>query len=441
MLKTFRRKARLSQEQLAGLSAVSVRTIRGIELGRVHKPRLETVRLIADALELTGSRRSNFELAARDLATAAGTDQTFGLEEAVPPLALEPFLGRQPEMQALTELLSTEGERLITVVGVSGVGKTRLVLEAVHRLQDAGDVPVIWLCLRSGITNGARTHGADQIREMIVSGDRYDELGEIIGTDPVLLVLDGCEGLPVGAFVNRLLNACPRLSVVVTTREPCPELGGRVLPLAPLGTPGATASGDIAVSYQPAVALMMSYLHHLRPDIPQSESVAETMAGICHALDGLPQALKSAASWLPLYAPGQLRETAASVPLALTLDLQAPTSAPADDFQQSLQCSIARLEPEHSTLLRAMAGKDTPWSLGALAEEVGYCRSKALRGLHALILRGLIRPVHHERPVDGMHTDFAVLNLVRHVIDADGGRSEPDDSALEPRDEALAWAI
>jgi transcriptional regulator with XRE-family HTH domain len=441
MLKMLRRKARLTQEELAGLAAVSVRTIRGIELGRVQRPRLETVRLIGDALQLSGSRRSVFERAATDAATTGGAGQTFDLGQAVPPVALGPFLGRQPEMHALIELLDTESERLVSVVGVSGVGKTRLVLEAVHQLHDATDVPVTWVGVGTSATSAAQAVGADQIREAIVSGDKYDEFSEIIGTDPALLVLDGCEALPVHAPLNRLLNACPQLSVVVTSREPCAGLGGRVLPLAPLSTAVGASPGDAATTDQPAVALMMSYLRYLRPDIPQTESVTDCMAYICQALDGLPQALESAASWLPLYAPGQLRETAAAAPLALTLNLQASSSDTVSNFQHSLQWSVARLAPDHSRLLKAMAGEEAPWTVGALAAEAECTRAEALRGLHALILRGLVRPVHHEEVVDSADADFTVLNLVRHVIDAEDGRPVLDDIADDGRNAVLSWAI
>src|SRR4051794_36643050 len=85
MLKALRGKARLTQEQLAGLASVSVRTVRGIELGKVQQPRLETSRLLADALGLNSSQRAIFELAASGEPPKGGMSQALDLGPAAPP--------------------------------------------------------------------------------------------------------------------------------------------------------------------------------------------------------------------------------------------------------------------------------------------------------------------------------------------------------------------
>jgi DNA-binding MarR family transcriptional regulator len=181
----------------------------------------------------------------------------------------------------------------------------------------------------------------------------------------------------------------------------------------------------------------MSYLRHLRPDIPPTASVAAAMADVCHALDGLPQALESAASWLSLYTPSQLRETAESAPLTLTLNLQAPRTDTRRSFQQALQQSVSRLEPEHSRLLRVMAAGAGPWNMDAIAEQTQYEPAELPRSLHALILRGLVRPVRHERA----HTKFVVLNLVRQVMATRVGGPLAPRIAFKGRDELLSCAI
>ncbi|MGI5216149.1 helix-turn-helix domain-containing protein [Plantactinospora sp. CA-290183] len=420
LLKVSRRQAGLTQVQLAGLSTVSVRAIRDLELGKVQQPRRETVRLLAAALRLKGSRRAAFEVAAGGMYGTGTLEQACDVEQAQPPASIGHFVGHQSELHAVTELLGAERERLVTVVGAIGVGKTRLALEAAQALHTRSRVPILWVHMGVGpnAAAGLPQHVlANWVSEVIVGGGPFHELAQVIGNKPTQLVLDGVESpAAVHASLLQVLHSCPQLSVLVTTREPTPVLGGRLVPLAPLALPAPVAAGEsTGTSEEPALALMMSYLRHLRPDILPTESVVATMARICCALDGLPQALESAASWLPLYAPHQLLEAAESFPLSLTEHMSAPDSEAAGSFRRSLEQSIARLQPQHASLLRVLAAKGTSWNIGDIARQANCTPVEALRGLHALLLRGLVRPVHYEQAGQGGLSTFTVLNLVRHL--------------------------
>lgn len=444
MLKVSRRQAGLTQEQLAGLSTVSVRAIRDLELGKVQQPRRETIRLLAGALRLSGSRRAAFELAAGGVSAAGTLKKVYDVEQALPPTSIGPFVGRQPELRAVTELLGTERERLVTVVGAIGVGKTRLVLEATQVLHTRNRIPVLWVHMGGGANAAAGVPQlllANWVSEVIAGGGPFHELAQVIGNKPTLLVLDGIEApSAVQASLMQVLHSCPRLSVLITTREPSPGLGERVLPLAPLALPGpATLADGNWDTDQPALALMMSYLRHLRPDILPTESVAATMARICRALDGLPQALESAASWLPLYAPHQLLEAAESFPLTLTEHMSAANSEVAGAFRRSLGQSIATLQPQHAALLRVLASQDTSWTVGAVAQQANCTRAEALRGLHALLLRGLVRPVRYEQAGHSGLTHFTVLNLVHYLVNTGG--PIPDSTVIAERDGIPSCAI
>ncbi|MFI6642977.1 helix-turn-helix domain-containing protein [Streptomyces sp. NPDC050504] len=439
MLKVTRRQAGLTQEQLAGLSTVSVRAIRDLELGKVQQPRRETIRLLAGALRLSGSRRAAFELAAGGTAAAGALKQAYDVAQALPPTSIGPFVGRQAELRAVTELLGTERERLVTVVGAIGVGKTRLVLEATQLLHTRSRVPVLWAHMGVGANAAVGVPQlllANWVSEVLSGSGPYHELAHVIGARPTLLVLDGVGArTAVHASLPQLLHSCPRLSVLVTTREPGQGtgIGGRVLPLAPLALPSAAPGpdGDPAAD-QPALALIMSYLRHLRPDILPTESVATTMARVCRALDGLPQALESAASWLLLYAPHQLLEAAETFPLTLTENVSATDSHAAGAFRRALEQSIEGLPPQHAKLLRVLAARDATWSVGAVAGRARLTQAEALRGLHALLLRGLVRPVRYEQAGHSGLTNFTVLNLVRHLVGADPGGRAPARRAPDP---------
>ena len=146
MLKTWRREAGLTQSQLAGLSTVSVRAIRDLELGKVQQPRRDTIHLLADALRLNGSHRTAIELAMGETSATGALKQVYNLSQAVPPASFGPFAGRQSELDAIIQLLGTKHERLVmAVVGFTGVGKTRLALEAAQVLHASSRMPVLWV--------------------------------------------------------------------------------------------------------------------------------------------------------------------------------------------------------------------------------------------------------------------------------------------------------
>ena len=421
MLKTWRREAGLTQSQLAGLSTVSVRAIRDLELGKVQQPRRDTIHLLADALRLNGSHRTAIELAMGETSATGALKQVYNLSQAVPPASFGPFAGRQSELDAIIQLLGTKHERLVmAVVGFTGVGKTRLALEAAQVLHASSRMPVLWVYMSGSAEPAAVPQSilSNWASEVIASGGPVHELIQIIGDEPALFVVDGLETLqPVETSLMRLLHACPRLSVLATTREPSFGLCRRVLPLAPLPLPEPSAQVDCKLAAdQPALTLMMSYLSHLRPDILPSEPVIAAMTRICHALDGLPQALESAASWLPLYAPHQLLEIAESSPLTLTENMLATDSHRAGSFRLSLDQSLARLHPQHILLLRLLASVDVSWTVDAVVQKNQCTPAEALRCLHGLLLRGFLRRVHHEQANHKRLTTFTVLNLVRHLV-------------------------
>lgn len=134
----------LTQRELADLSTISVRAIRDLEQGRATRPRHATVRLIADGLRLGPRARADLEAAARQgrygWALKAGYDAT----PMVPPAALDVLMGRESEAAALTAELASGTERLVNVMGLSGVGKTRLALEVAARLHSGSGFPVLW---------------------------------------------------------------------------------------------------------------------------------------------------------------------------------------------------------------------------------------------------------------------------------------------------------
>ena len=140
LLKNARRRTGMTQRQLSDLSAVSVRTIRDLELERTKNPRVQTLRLLADALQLSKVRRAELEVAARSATGESLIDRL-----PLSPVPLGPIVGRVREVEALAALAGSSGHRLVKVVGVPGVGKTRLIHEVAANLHRSGRLPAICL--------------------------------------------------------------------------------------------------------------------------------------------------------------------------------------------------------------------------------------------------------------------------------------------------------
>ncbi|WP_329585589.1 helix-turn-helix domain-containing protein [Kitasatospora sp. NBC_01250] len=461
LLRSARRGAGLTQEQLAGLSTVSVRAIRDLEQGRVQHPRKDTIRLLADTMRLSGPRRAALQLAAASASAGSTLGGLYGVEPAPPPAPLRPLAGRGAELRALTGLLGAEHERLLTVVGLPGVGKSRLAQEAALCFHAQAQAPVLWVPMDRTAEEPAtprRPQSAlvGRVRTLLGQGGHggsLDELADVIRDRPTLLVLDGCDAAPGGRGTEvrggdvggvdvggvdawgvdawgvdawgpgllGLLNSCERLKVLITTRRPERALDGRVLPLAPLplpagppdpAHPGRPGAASPAGPGGPAVELMLSYVGHLRPDLLPTESVVATVARICHALDGLPQALEAAGSWLLLYSPEQLLEIVRSTPLAL-IDGAAPAVPGGGPGLSGLLADTLRgLSPRLAALLRAVAPLSCPWTVEAAARALGSTPTAVARDVHALLLHGLLRQLP---AVPGGPARFSVLNLVRQL--------------------------
>ena len=215
------------------------------------------------------------------------------------PVQLTPLIGRGPEVRAVGRRLGED--RLLTLTGSGGVGKTRLAL-AVAAAEVENYRGGVWLVPLAGLTNpdsvpeaALAALGAHQ-----VSGVPSAELlSRELGVEPSLLVLDNCEHLVDGCaqLVAELLVANQATSVLATSREPLGvpgEVTWRVPSLA--APPVENTLAVSALSQYDAVRLFLDRARRARPSFAVTERNAPAIAQICCRLDGIPLAVELAAA-------------------------------------------------------------------------------------------------------------------------------------------------
>ncbi len=394
-LRTARSRRGVTQRQLADLSTVSVRAIRDLETGRAQRPRPDTVRLIADGLGLTGRTRTAFEASARIAAGIAAEAEDY----PGPPPALDAPLGRDRDAAALTDLLVAGDHRLVTVVGVGGVGKSRLAQYVAATLHD-GRMRVRWL------THDERP---DEPTVDTETAMRWSDR-------PSLLVLDGYEPEPEFARrVSALLSGCPSVRALVTARAPLDVAGERTFPLGPLAVPPAQAerTGDAAHVVRttgfPAMALLLRCARQVRPDFRPDAAGIAVLAALCRRLDGIPGALVAAANWLLVFAPAELLDRIVADPFTIV--------AP-----ELLGDPLAGVPESH--LLDDLSTIDGAWSIAEAGVATGASLRACLRLVHWLAVRGVLG---RDDTCDGAR--FRLLGLVRAAHRA--RRRQQDDMLAE----------
>lgn len=303
LLREHRRAAGLTQAELASRAGVGVRTVRDLERGRAVRPQRTTVDLLATALALTGTSRSAFLAAARGAAGELARPDTTSTALAVsgrttsadrpatlpPPTAL---IGRDRDITELTGMLTAErGPRLVSLVGLAGVGKTALATSVAHVVASAHPAGVV------GVLIGEGSDGPDVLAASmsVLGAARLPDLVARLAGQPALLVMDAVERAPapVAATLHRLLAALPSLRVLVTGRHPVGLSGERVWPVAPLDVPppDAELSGLATLESWPAVALFTARLAQVRRETPTPDELP-ALAALVRRLGGLPLAIE-----------------------------------------------------------------------------------------------------------------------------------------------------
>lgn len=224
------------------------------------------------------------------------------------PQDLTPLFGRDEELQALRHLI--QQQRVVSVVGPGGVGKTRLAMESARAWQARSASPVCVLELSASTPGGPMAEVLARALGVTLPGhrDSLAELADLLRHRSVLLLVDNCEHRldEVASLVETLMRQTELVRVLATSRAPLRTPGEHVYRLEPLGLPADTADAPTALRAG-AVSLFCARLAAARHDFGLDDSNVADVVAICRSLDGLPLALELAAARVPLVGLQALR--------------------------------------------------------------------------------------------------------------------------------------
>jgi len=322
LLRQYRVAAGLTQEALAERSGLSTRAVSDLERGIYRAPQRNTVRLLAAALELaehdrallagavSRGRRASGPVEAGPPAgpplrgPADGAARIHALP--IPPTAL---VGREREAAEAARLLRDAGVRLLTLTGPGGVGKTRLSLSVAADVAPRFPDGVVSLALATVHDPALVPPAIAQVLGLRDAGaaEALESIGAALREKDLLLLLDNFEQImPAAPAIAALLAACPRLVVLVTSREALRLRGEHELPVPPLALPDRERRAPDELARYAALDLFLQRARAVRPGFDLTVENGPAIAEICRRLDGLPLAIELAAARVKLLPPRTL---------------------------------------------------------------------------------------------------------------------------------------
>jgi predicted ATPase/DNA-binding NarL/FixJ family response regulator len=370
-------------------------------------------------------------------------DESFGMpERAHPagnlPLQLTSFVGRERELAETIGLLSTE--RLLTLTGPGGSGKTRLALavasEVAQNVEDG-----VWLVELASLSD------QDLLPQAVASvvGVREspgttlaDTLAEHLETRNLLLILDNCEHLveACASLAATLLRSCPDLHILATSREGLGVPGEILLGVPPLSLPDPRhlPAADGLSGYE-AARLFAERARAVRPDFSLTEGNAMAVAQVCYRLDGIPLAIELAAARARVLSVEQISSRLDESFGLLTAGSrrQIPRHR---TLRATMDWSYELLSGEEQILFRRLSVFAGGWTLEA-AEEVcageGVEQSEVLDLLASLVDKSLVLVSEQ----DG-EARYRLLETVRQYASE---KLEESGEAEEVRSRHAAWFV
>ncbi len=302
------------------------------------------------------------------------------------PTPISQLVGRQQELAELGHLLATE--RLLTLTGPGGIGKTRLAIEAAHLLAERFPDGVAFVDL-------APVHDPERVIPAIAEafgvredGDRplTASLATTLRDRRVLVVLDNIEQVvAAGPEIALLLEQVSSLRALVTSRITLRLRGEREYPVQPLG---------VAEVESPAVRLFVSRARDVQPDFALTADNAATLTDICRRLDGLPLAIELAAARSRILSPQAILDRL-NDPLGLLTTGASDLPDRQRTIRATIQWSYDLLSADEQQMFDRLSVFVGGWTLDAAEALLGDLAQpvEVLDGLDSLAAKNLINGI------------------------------------------------
>ncbi len=333
------------------------------------------------------------------------------------PAPARPLVARDRELAALIDLLATN--RLVTVVGPGGVGKTRLATEVATSWDPEFDEPTTFVAL-APIASPDEVLVAIRDALGIGTGGSVDAFGavrEALSGKTALLVLDNFEHvIDAATALADLVELVPGLRLLVTSRERLGLAGEQVLELEPFVlTPDGSGDG-------PAVAFFEHAVRGVRSDVDLDPSQRDDIVAICRTLDALPLAIELAAAQTRYFSLSYLRSHLESAAITVA-DHARDRPERHHTMQSTIAWSYQLVTPSQQRLLASLSVYRASWPLGAADAMTGV--DGAAPDLLALVDKSLVQRS------DGVLGEprFSMLRLVRDFASAELDASGSPDEA------------
>jgi predicted ATPase/class 3 adenylate cyclase len=334
------------------------------------------------------------------------------------PTQASTFIGRDTELRELRASIERESVRLLTLTGPGGTGKTRLALRVAADEIDRFDHGVFFIDLsairdtQAVLASIARTLGLTETAD----GSLLAELERQLHHQRILLLLDNFEQVMAAVpTAVELLAGCPRLKLLVTSREALHVRGEHLYAVPPLSLPQAGREPPSAAemaAYE-AVQLFVERAQAVRPDFRLSNQNSAAIADICLRVDGLPLAIELATARINLFSPEELRERLGSR-LALLRGGSRDLPSRQRTLRATIEWSYQLLEAGERRLFELLsifpvAGLN---AVEAVAEELDWLTETGgdtLDGLASLLDKSLI----HKVDPDDVASRLVMLETIR----------------------------
>ncbi len=381
-------------------------------------PAIEDVvlRALAKEPEQRFARVQDFAEALQDASLVASTPLTFHtpieerkalrtVDKPEPhwkvPATFTTFIGREKDLAAIETMLLRSEVRLLSLVGIGGIGKTRLALQIAAQIRSSFADGVCFAGLVSTSDPAlipsviAELLGIQQVGNLSI----LEQVKLYLQDKQLLLILDNFEQLVSAAtIVEELLAACPSLKIIVTSRTVLRLRVEFEYPVDPLTLPDLGRSpNDTSIGQSTAIALFVQRAQMVKPDFRLTQANVRTIAEICIQLDGLPLAIELAAARSRLLSPQALlsrlsRRFEVLTGGAVTLPLHQQT------LLNTLQWSYDLLDANEKQLFRRLAVFERGWTLEA-----------------AEVLGNAYRDVRDDLPILDVLASLIDKSLVRHI--------------------------